>query len=105
MAFLKPEHVTNSEGRAMVSRLHSAIVVQIGLWILVFILAGKIVRRLPRFLVTGSRLTLVDFGGSFCQWMAPLMIRQYTWTIVSATSKTAVRAVMARFGLLCPVFT
>ena len=34
MAFLKPEHVTNSEGRIMVYRVLPAIVVQIGLWIL-----------------------------------------------------------------------
>jgi hypothetical protein len=87
---LKPEYVTNSEGRITVSRVLSTIAVRIGLCVVVFILVGKIARHFP--------LPLVDFAASFCRWIALLLILQYAWTIVSTTGKLAIVVVMGRFG-------
>ena len=95
---LKPEHVLNSKGQFTLWETLSVVLVQIGLWVLVYLLSSWIVPHLPNVLLTGWRFPVTVFTSGVIRWFALLMVLQYVWTIVRATCKTTLMAAMAAYG-------
>ncbi len=87
---LKREHVEHSDGQVKFRTTLLTVVMQVGLWIGVYLVAARFPRWLPEFLVLGWRLPLVLFGSFFVEWFAALMIVQYVWKLCSATVLTAI---------------
>jgi hypothetical protein len=95
---LKPDDARNSKGELTFWGAFSIVLVQIGLWVLVFFLPHWIIPHLPSFFVTGWRVGFIVFFSAVLQWFALLMILQYGWTIIRATGSTAVMVMRAALG-------
>jgi uncharacterized membrane protein len=95
---LKPEDLRNSRGDTTVGVTLSIVLVQIALWMIVFFFALPIARHLPGFFITGWRFPVTFFIAGCARWFALLMVLQYVWTMMRATGKTTVIAVMAALG-------
>lgn len=95
---LAPGHFRNAKGEITFWSTLSILLVQIGLWVLVGLIAMWIVPHLPAFLLAGWRFPATVFCSSLVQWFAFLMILQYSWMIVGPSVNTAIVLVMAKFG-------
>lgn len=95
---LAPEHFRNTKGEITFWSIFTLLLVQIGLWVLVALIAIWVVPHLPAFFLSGWRFPLTVFCSSLVKWFAFLMILQHTWMIVHPTVNTSFVFVMAKFG-------
>lgn len=95
---LAREYFRKTKGEITFWSILTLLLVQIGLWVLIAVIAVRLVPHLPTFLLSGWRFPFTVFCSSLVKWFALLMILQYAWMIVRPTVKTAIVFIMMKSG-------